>query len=239
NERVRTEANPESQPPLSEQLLIPLPPPPKPTTLLSTTQPPSPSAVVPSGRRQSASARKAPVSDVSDASGSNTANMADQILDWISGRHPQQQQQQDKNKIEYQENIDSAWRGAEGLMGGGPNMHIHIGEIATRLCSVIAAHEDAGPKETNARSDRQDRDQAEAANMEENCSNDALLSLVQCKRQHVSKSRINDSQQIWDAVWKNSNVIDKGDGELPFPQDNPNGDLVKAYLQLAEISSKK
>ncbi|KAJ2868723.1 hypothetical protein GGI22_000684, partial [Coemansia erecta] len=138
-----------------------------------------------------------------------------------------------------QVNMDSAWMDAEGLMGGGPNMDMHVGEIATRLCSVIAAYKSTGSNEVDIGNNKQDHDQGGAANIKEGVSYDGSLSLIQHKCDGLSKPRINDPQSIWDVIWKRSNVADKSDDELPFPQNNPNGDLVKAYLQLAEISSKQ
>ncbi|KAJ1730540.1 hypothetical protein LPJ72_004425 [Coemansia sp. Benny D160-2] len=150
--------------------------------------------------------------------------------------------------------IDKAWEDAEGLMGGeGSHMYIHIGEIATRLCSVITASNNAAADDLSSApstghpnrnpdplSNTSTTDGEDHSYHHDDYSSESLLVSKQPKHRHLSKSKLDDPELVWNTVWPNtSGVAYKDEDELPVPANNPSGDLVKAYLQLADIANKQ
>ncbi|KAJ2622018.1 hypothetical protein GGI25_003012 [Coemansia spiralis] len=196
----------------TQHLSLPLPPPPA-TPLAS--QPPIQSTEKPHALR-----RKSSVSSGSPPSALQQNTIANQVLSWISDPSPIHMSDGDDDD----EKIDRAWQDAEGLMGGS-NLHVHIGEIASRLCAAITAPAAKDLVDTLA-------DSADKIDLKDV---DALLESIQTHSQHSGGSPISYSK-IYEIVWPEADTA-CGNDPAP-PADNPDGDLVKAYLQLAEISSK-
>ncbi|KAJ1829075.1 hypothetical protein LPJ56_000675 [Coemansia sp. RSA 2599] len=120
--------------------------------------------------------------------------------------------------------VADAWERASGLMGGS-HMDAHIGEIASRLCSVIPAGietEEAGANEMPAVAEETDA-------WKSLLDDDGVLSRsgetgAGRQQQGAFERRILDS--VWpsgDNVWS----------------DQVDGDLVNAYLRLADMSIDK
>ncbi|KAJ1648718.1 hypothetical protein J3B02_003593 [Coemansia erecta] len=173
---------------------------------------------------------------------------ADQVLQWISTTNAGESSS-NAGALRTQDAVRDAWDNASGLMGGS-HMDEHIGEIASRLCSVIPANAD-----NEQQSMWQSRDvfaEEEATNGEGDVpvaeETDAWRSLLAedflqpvGNDGTMARQPLSFEQHILDSVWPRDNVW-SGDTDTEQQLDDTDtdtdtdGNLVNAYLKLAEVS---
>ncbi|KAJ2224046.1 hypothetical protein IWW45_008190, partial [Coemansia sp. RSA 485] len=153
--------------------------------------------------------------------------MTDQVLQWISA----------SNTVGAEGNNDvvgDAWENASGLMGGS-HMDAHIGEIASRFCSVI-------PAETDNRKQPEAGEEEEPNVVPVAEETDAWRELLEGgfstqTNAEEAASRAVFERRVLDSVWPRDDNVWNGDADNQA--EDPDGDLVNAYLKLADMSKNE
>ncbi|KAJ1882188.1 hypothetical protein LPJ57_001111 [Coemansia sp. RSA 486] len=153
--------------------------------------------------------------------------VTDQVLQWISA----------SNTVGSEGNNDvvgDAWENASGLMGGS-HMGAHIGEIASRFCSVIPAETD-NCKQPEAEEEEEPNvvPVAEETDAWRELLEDGFSTQTNAEE---AASRAAFERRILDSVWPRDDNVWNGDADNQ-PED-PDGDLVNAYLKLADMSKNE
>ncbi|KAJ2393944.1 hypothetical protein GGI05_002261 [Coemansia sp. RSA 2603] len=188
-------------------------------TLLSPTQPSSTPAV-----EESNNAVADQVTKATEAPRDPMDVAADQVLSWMSPTP--KFESKDENIIEGEDTILNAWDSAVGLMGG-TNIGIHIGEIASRLCSVIP---EDNPLLNGFDAQKNTSDKDDGLDLEETDAWKSLLMDAGGAEQSFAKLESpNIEKRVADTIWPCEDNVWSASSEIESETEE---DLVQAYLRL-------
>ncbi|KAJ1721212.1 hypothetical protein LPJ53_004233 [Coemansia erecta] len=156
---------------------------------------------------------------------------ADQVLSWIS--MSPKSDSNDKSNGDSGDTIENAWDSAAGLMGG-TNIGTHIGEIASRLCSVIPADSTLSSG-FDRQKDVSDMDSDEPDLEETDAWKSLLLDAGGAEHSFASLESSHIERRIADTIWPCEDNVWSAASEIESETEE---DLVQAYLRLTAATAK-
>ncbi|KAJ2785588.1 Haloacid dehalogenase-like hydrolase domain-containing protein 3 [Coemansia interrupta] len=156
---------------------------------------------------------------------------ADQVLGWISTT-PKDDINEESNVVS-EELIQNAWDSAAGLMGG-TNVGTHIGEIASRLCSVIPA-DSALSNGLDCQEDASDIDNGVLDLEETDAWKSLLLDAGGAEHSFANLESPHLENRIADTIWPCEDNVWSAASEIGSETEE---DLVQAYLRLTADTTK-